>query len=153
MPFRLREDPVTHVDQDDGEVRGGGAGGHVARVLRVPGRVGEDELAARRLEIAVGDVNGDPLLALGLESVGEEREVDRVAVAGDAADMLDLIVVERAGLVEQPADQRGLAIVHRADDHQPDQLLEGPQREGVVDDCAHQKYPSRFLVSIEPSSS
>jgi hypothetical protein len=64
------------VDQDDGDVARRRAGRHVARVLLVPGRVGDDELAPRRREVAVGDVDRDALLALGLEAVGQQREVD-----------------------------------------------------------------------------
>jgi hypothetical protein len=48
-----------------GEVGGRGAGGHVARVLLVARRVGDDELAPVGGEVAVGDVDGDALLALG----------------------------------------------------------------------------------------
>ncbi len=44
------------------------------------GGVGDDELALLRGEKAVGDVDGDALLALGLEAVDEEREIDVVAV-------------------------------------------------------------------------
>ena len=47
------------------------------RVLLVTRRVGEDELAACGGEIAVRDVDRDPLLALRLESVGEQRKIDR----------------------------------------------------------------------------
>jgi hypothetical protein len=42
-------------------------------------RVGDDELALRRREIAVRDVDRDALLALGLEAVGQQREVELVA--------------------------------------------------------------------------
>ena len=75
-------DAVVHargVDQDHGGVGGAGAGHHVAGVLLVARRVGDDELALRGREVAVGDVDRDALLALGLEAVGEQRQVDRVA--------------------------------------------------------------------------
>ena len=70
---------LARVDQHDGEIGGRGAGRHVAGVLLVAGRVGDDELALRRGEEAVGDVDGDALLALGLEAVDQQREVDVVA--------------------------------------------------------------------------
>jgi hypothetical protein len=41
----------------------------------VAGRVGQDELATRSGEVAVRDVDRDPLLALGPQAVGEQREV------------------------------------------------------------------------------
>ncbi len=50
-----------------------------------------------------------------------------------------LILVDRLRIVEQPSDQRALAVVDaagRADAEEP---------------TRHQKYPSRFLISIEPS--
>ena len=75
MPARLLEDAVARVDQDEREVRRGRAGDHVARVLNVAGRVGDDELALRRGEVAVRDVDRDALLALGPQAVGEQREV------------------------------------------------------------------------------
>src|SRR3990172_147000 len=66
------EGGVRGVKQDDGEVGGGRAGDHVAGVLLVARGVGDDEAAAGRGEVPVGHVDGDALLALGLEAVGEE---------------------------------------------------------------------------------
>ena len=76
---RLGEEALGGVDEQDGEIGGGGAGRHVARVLDVAGRVGDDEAAARRGEEAIGDVDGDALLALRLQPVDEQREVDVLA--------------------------------------------------------------------------
>jgi hypothetical protein len=59
-----------------GPGRRGGAGGHVAGVLDVAGAVGDDELAVRRGGVAVGHVDGDALLALGPQAVGDEGQVD-----------------------------------------------------------------------------
>ena len=77
----LRQHALARVDQDDGEVGGRGGGDHVARVLLVPGRVGDDVLARAGGEVAVGDVDGDALLALGLQAVGEQRQIDRFQAA------------------------------------------------------------------------
>jgi hypothetical protein len=93
-----------------------GAGDHVARVLHVARRVGDDELALGRGEIAVGDVNRDALLAFGAQAVGEVGEID-LAAAGDvggAFQRLDLVFHQRLGIVKQPADERGLAVVNAA---------------------------------------
>ena len=57
--------PDGGVDQDEGQIGGGGTGRHVAGVLDVTGAVGDDELALRRGGVAVGHVDGDALLALG----------------------------------------------------------------------------------------
>ena len=75
--------------------------------------VGELEAAARRHERAVGDVDRDPLLALGAQTVRQEREVD-VAVAAALRrllDVLELVGEDLLRVVEEPADQRRLAVV------------------------------------------
>ena len=77
-------DAVARVDEQDRDVGRRRAGRHVARVLLVARRVGEDELAARGREVAVGDVDRDALLALGPQAVGEEREVDRAGRRGSS---------------------------------------------------------------------
>ena len=46
MPARLRQHALARIDQDDGQIGGGGAGHHVARVLLMAGRVGDDEFAS-----------------------------------------------------------------------------------------------------------
>ncbi len=151
------QDAEPRVEQHHARVGRRGAGGHVAGVLRVPGRIGEDELAPRGGEVAIGDVDGDALLALSLEAVGEEREIDLAAEARGALDRRHLVIVERSGLVEQPADERRLAVVDRAERDDADQLLDfvgchlDARRNASV--RIHQKYPSRFFSSIEPSSS
>ena len=71
----LLDDALARVDEDDRQVGGRGAGDHVARVLHVAGRVGDDELRRAGGEVAVGDVDRDPLLALGAQPVGEQRQV------------------------------------------------------------------------------
>jgi hypothetical protein len=73
---RLRQQRLGDVEEQHQRVGVARAGGHVARVLLVARRVGDDELAPRRREVAVGDVDGDALLALGFEAVGEQREVE-----------------------------------------------------------------------------
>ena len=82
VPARLLEHALARVDEHQREVGGRRAGDHVARVLHVPGRVGDDELAPRRGEVAVRDVDGDALLALGAQAVGEQREVGVVEARG-----------------------------------------------------------------------
>jgi len=142
------------VDEDDGELTRRGAGRHVAGVLLVPGGVGDDELAAVGREVPVGHVDGDALLALGLEAVGEQRQVDLAGAGG--ADLLavalhrgELVLVDHLGVVQEPADERALAVVHAAAGEEAQQLLLLVAREVGVDvfvgqvGCLH--------VSVGPS--
>ena len=149
------------VDQDHGRVGGGRPGDHVARVLLVARRVGDDELALRGREVAVGDVDRDALLALGLEAVGEERQVDRRrrrrrrshrAALGGAGQRGELVLEDAAAVVEQAADQRALAVVDAAGgDEAQDAVVLEVRRSGSRARCVHQKYPSRLRRSIEAS--
>src|SRR5207344_3113303 len=84
---------------------------HMAR------RIGDDEFAARRREIAIGNVDGDLLLALGLEAVDQEREVELTVAARAlrvALGAFQLILVDLRRVKEQPADQRALAVIDAA---------------------------------------
>ena len=117
VPPRLLDDAAPSVDQHDRHLGGRGAGDHVARVLLVARRVGEDEAPPRRREVAVGDVDGDALLALGAQAVGQQRQIQMpVAVARvrDLREVLELVGEDRLGVVEQPPDQGRLPVVHRA---------------------------------------
>ena len=124
VPARLLEHALARVDEDQREVGGRGARDHVARVLLVARRVGDDELAPRRVEVAVRHVDRDALLALGAQAVGEQREV-HVAVAAPLRgllDVLELVLEDRLGVVQQPADQGRLAVVDRARGGEADEL-------------------------------
>ena len=124
VPARLLENALASVHEDQGEVGRGRAGDHVARVLLVAGRVGDDELAPRRVEVAVGHVDRDSLLALGAQAVREQREV-HVAVAATLRGLLhvlELVLEDRLGVEEQPADQGRLAVVHGARGCEADEL-------------------------------
>jgi hypothetical protein len=140
MASRLLGDATRRVHEDHRKVGGAGAGHHVARVLHVSGRVGDDEAAARRREVAVGDVHRDALLALDREPVGEEREVERGAAAALAGALhrRELVLEESLGIQQQSPDERALAVVHRSG---------GRESQGR----RHQKYPSRLRSSIDAS--
>jgi hypothetical protein len=96
-------------------------GDHVAGVLLVARRVGDDELARWRGEVAVGHVDGDALLALGLQAVGEQAQVEgrcafalRLAAAGFGVQVVELIGQDRLAVVQQAADQRAFAVIDAA---------------------------------------
>ena len=105
-----------------------GAGRHVAGVLLMAGRVGDDEGASRRGEEAIGDVDGDALLALGLEPVHQQREIDVVAGgavpgAESRCQRRQLILEDQLAVVQQPADQGRLAVIDRAAGEKAQQVL------------------------------
>lgn len=90
-----------------------GGGDHVARVLLVPGRVGDDVLACAGSEIAVGHVDGNALFAFGLQAVGEQRKGPWLPcrVFRRAFDGMQRVCQNGLGVVQQAADQRALAVV------------------------------------------
>ena len=124
---RLRQHALARIDQDHGQVGRGGARDHVACVLLMAGRVGDDELASVRAEEAVGHVDRDALLALGREAVHQQREVDLPALgtplAAVALDCRQLVLEQHLAVVQQPADQRALAVVDRPAGDEAQQAL------------------------------
>src|SRR5258708_36518847 len=92
---------IARVQKEGGDVGRGCTGRHVARVLLMTRRVGENELAFRRGEIAVGHVDRDALLSFRLQPIGEEREVDRpgAAMARGLTDRMHLVLVHAARIV------------------------------------------------------
>ena len=112
----LLDDALAGVDEHEGEVGGGVPRHHVAGVLDVPGGVGDDELPERRGEVAVGHVDGDALLALGPQAVGQQGQVGVLvaALAAQPLHRLELVLEDGLGVVEEPADERALAVVDRA---------------------------------------
>jgi len=170
VPPRLSEHTLARVDQDHGKVRGRGASDHVARILFVPRGIGDDELALLGREKAVGDIDRDPLLALGGEAVYEQREVDLLPLRADALavgfERGELVLENHLRVIKQAADQRRFAVVDRAAGDEAQQrfllmLFEigvdvlGDQRVCDVDRRVggiwHQKYPSCFFFSIDAS--
>jgi hypothetical protein len=89
--------------------------------------IGHDELPALGREEAIGDVDRDLLLALGREPVEEEREIKLLALgpvfAGLNRERIQLVVEQQPGLVEQAADQRGLAVIDRPAGDEPQQAF------------------------------
>jgi len=103
----------------------------------MPGRIGDDELARLAREIAVGDVDGDALLALGRETIDEQREVDRrplrAVLPAVGLERRELVVEDLPRLVQQPADQGRLAVVDAAAGEEAQQLLRLLRGEPFVD--------------------
>ena len=117
MPPRLLQEPLPGIDQEDREIRGRRPSHHVARIVLVTGRVGDDEPPPRRAEITIGDVDGDALFAFGFKAVHQQC---RIKVArhsamrpGIARQRGELIVENQRRIEQEPADQRRLAVVDR----------------------------------------
>jgi hypothetical protein len=77
VPERLALARRARRRPEDGDVGVGRRDRHVAGVLLVTRGVGDDHApAVGQQHVPVGHVDRDALLALGLEAVGEQREVD-----------------------------------------------------------------------------
>ena len=80
VPLRLRQDAFARIDEQHGEVRSRGACRHIAGILFMAGRIGDNELALRGGEIAISDVDCDPLLAFGRKPIDQQCEIEVVAL-------------------------------------------------------------------------
>jgi hypothetical protein len=124
MPPRLLPDALGPVHQEDRGVGGRRAGDHVLEELLVAGGVDDDVGALRRAEEGLRRVDRDVLFPLLLEGVHQVREFELPPLL--AAAPLDLPVPfdgQRAGVVEEPPDQGGLAVVHVAHDDDAQSVL------------------------------
>ena len=94
-----------------------GAGDHVAQEFRVAGRVDQHDVARSGAEADLRGVDGDALVALGLQRVEQEGPFERhAAPRADGFQHLELALGQAAGLMQEAADQRRLAVVDMADD-------------------------------------
>ncbi len=142
MAARLLAQAGGRIHQHQGQVRRRGSGRHVPGVLDVPGAVGDDELAVGCRGVAVRHVDRDALLALGAQSVGDERQIDlsQPAAFRCVLDGGELVVEELAGVEEQAPDQGALPVVDRADGREAQKIhgvrgeLAGRRRAGQ---CGH----------------
>ncbi len=113
----------------------------------MPRRVGHDEHTAVGGEESVRDVDRDALLALGLEAVDEQGQIELITRGAELPGILhkreELILRNQPRVIQQPSDERRLAVIDRAAGENPQQVLL------VRGGGGHQKYPSRFLRSID----
>ena len=118
VPAGLRQHPLAGVDEHHREIGGGCAGDHVPCVLLMSRGVGNDERALAGGEHAIGDVDGDALLAFRLKAVHQQGQVEVVALGAVplavGLHLRELVLEDQPGFVEQAADQRRLAVVHAA---------------------------------------
>lgn len=89
--------------------------------------VRDDKFALGGGEIAVGHVDGDALLALRLQAVHQQRQVQLLAGGAEllavGLQRLQLIFIDLLGVVQQAADKGALAIVHAAAGEKAQQAL------------------------------
>ena len=109
------------------EIGGGGSGHHVAGVLLVAGRIGDDEFALFGGEEAVGHVDGDALLAFGGEAIDQQGEVDVLALGADLLgvgfERRELILEDHPAVVQQPSDKGRFAVIDGAAGDEAQQAL------------------------------
>ncbi len=60
------------IHQHDCQIHVGCSGNHVAGVLNVARAIGDDEVAIWCRKVAVGNVDGDALLALSAQAIGQQ---------------------------------------------------------------------------------
>jgi hypothetical protein len=85
----------------------------------------------------VRDVDRDPLLAFGHQTVEQKREARLIARVPAATRILlecaRLVVGREPGVVQQASDQRGFAIVVRAAGEYPEHALPTPIEKALDD--------------------
>jgi hypothetical protein len=122
VPTGLRQHALARIDEHDRGVAAGRAGRHVAGVLHVAGGVGDEDASGRGREHPPGDVDGDALLPLRGQPVGQQREVEvpagRAVHLGVGGERDELVLEDLAGVMEQAADQGRLPVVDAAADEQ-----------------------------------
>ena len=120
---RLGEKALARIDQKHRQFGRGRAGRHVAGILLVARGVGDNERPPSGREIAIGDVDGDALFALGLQPIEQQGKIDLrsagAVFAGIALERGQMILENEVLLVEQPAEQGRFAIVDRAAGEEP----------------------------------
>ena len=125
----LVADAFQRVDDQDRAVGLRGAGDHVAQEFGVAGRVDQHHVARRGAEADLGGVDGDALVALGLQCIEQERPFERHAAPGaDRLQHFELALGQAAGFVQQAADQGRLAVIDMADDDDADLRARGAVR-------------------------
>ncbi len=105
--------------------------------------IGNDEIAGRAGEVTIGDIDRDALFALGAEAIDKQGEIRFPASSPDDSAILverrQLVVGHFAQIMEQASDQRRFAVV------------DATAGDEAKERARHQKYPSRFLRSIDPA--
>ena len=82
------------------------------------GRINDNVLTLFSLEPNLRGVDGDVLIALGLQRIHQVRPFEGdTAPFGNLLKLLQFAFGQRAGVMEEAADKSGFTVVHMADDH------------------------------------
>ncbi len=124
---RLREDALACIDHQNRRIGGRSTSDHIARVLLMAGRIGDDELTLVGREETIRDVDGDALLAFGGEAIDEQCEVEIIALRAHLLRVRlkrgKLVIEKHLRLIQQAADQRALAVINTAAGDEAQQLF------------------------------
>ncbi|MBA7698074.1 hypothetical protein ES703_106749 [subsurface metagenome] len=117
MPPRLIAHAFQGVDDQHSTVGLRGAGDHVTQEFGVAGRVDQHDVARIGAEADLRGVDGDALVALGLQRIEQERPLKgHAAPCADRLEHFELALGQAAGFVQEAADEGGLAVIDMADD-------------------------------------
>ena len=118
---RLVAHALQRIDDQHGAVRLRGAGDHVAQEFGVARRVDQHHVARAGTEANLRGIDGDALVALGLQRIEQERPFERhAAPRADSLEHFQLAFGQAAGLVQQAPDQGRFAVIDMADDDDAD---------------------------------
>ena len=96
------------------------------------GRVDQDDIARRGAQPDLTGVDGDALIALGLQGVEQERPLERHAAArAHGLERVELAVRKAFHFVQQAADQGRFAVIDMADDDDAHQGARASGRDRV----------------------
>ncbi len=73
----------TRINQDDRQITGRGAGGHITGILLVARRVSNNKFALIGREITIRHIDGNALLALRLQTINQKCQVNLIALSAD----------------------------------------------------------------------
>ena len=123
MPPRLLAHPFIRRDQQHRRIRARRTGDHVFQELLMPRRVDDDVRTAGRFELNLCRINRDVLLLLFKERIKKERILKLHAFfLTRRLDLLHFAIRQRFRVVENTANERGLAVIDVADENDAETL-------------------------------
>ena len=129
---RLLAHAFGGVDHQQGGIGLRRPGDHVAQELGVPGRVDQHDVARGCPQPDLAGIDGDALIALGLQRIEQKRPFERHAAAGaHRLERIELALGKAVRFVQEAADQCGFAMIDMADDDDSHQRAHGDGSDGM----------------------